>query len=414
MATNAPVADSYGLTDMQVASRTFMWSIKNFSYCINRQGKQIYSPKFWSGSDSDHEWRIDLYPNGNSDLSINNVSVYLHLLNSYQEEIKAQYRFCILNDKGKIGYYGVWTNKTLFSPGDYYGSPTYVSRDYLFKNSETLLPNDTLTIYCEIKASTGFQCSSTETETTYNACPPTSRFNACNDFYLLFQYGKYSDVTLILKSGKKLLAHKCILATRSSVFATLMDQHAANQNNLHMINVNDFEDEIIEEMLRFMYSGNVQSLQLLGSTIMAAAVRYDVKELKDICEQSLIKGLTISNAANLLVTADLHKVEQLKAATIQFIALNAKNIISTPAYLAMSTSHPHLLKEVIDAMVIIILQFSIIVFLFNSYNILQTVHIFDFKIILNEVIMLLLYNLFVIINSLFLIGYCKCCIGTSD
>ena len=47
--------------------------------------------------------------------------------------------------------------------------------------------------------------------------------------------------------------------------------------------------------------------------------QYDLGRLKTMCEESLCNSLSVENAADTLVLADLHSAEQLKAISIEFI-----------------------------------------------------------------------------------------------
>ena len=55
------------------------------------------------------------------------------------------------------------------------------------------------------------------------------------------------------------------------------------------------------------------SLALLFSS------KYDLGRLKTMCEESLCNSLSVENAAETLILADLHSAEQLKAISIEFI-----------------------------------------------------------------------------------------------
>jgi hypothetical protein len=50
-----------------------------------------------------------------------------------------------------------------------------------------------------------------------------------------------------------------------------------------------------------------------------ALLQYALERLKVMCEEALCTNLSIENAADILILADLHSADQLKAQSIDFI-----------------------------------------------------------------------------------------------
>ena len=57
----------------------------------------------------------------------------------------------------------------------------------------------------------------------------------------------------------------------------------------------------------------------MADDLLAAADKYALDRLKVMCEESLCSGLSVENAADVLILADLHSADQLKAQAIDFI-----------------------------------------------------------------------------------------------
>lgn len=53
--------------------------------------------------------------------------------------------------------------------------------------------------------------------------------------------------------------------------------------------------------------------------ILCSFVQYALERLKVMCEEALCTNLSIDNAAEILILADLHSADQLKAQAIDFI-----------------------------------------------------------------------------------------------
>ena len=58
--------------------------------------------------------------------------------------------------------------------------------------------------------------------------------------------------------------------------------------------------------------------------------QYAMERLKVMCEEALCANLSIENAADVLILADLHSAEQLKAQAIEFINMHATDVMETP------------------------------------------------------------------------------------
>jgi speckle-type POZ protein len=55
-------------------------------------------------------------------------------------------------------------------------------------------------------------------------------------------------------------------------------------------------------------------------------IRYALERLKVMCEEALCTGLSVENAAEVLILADLHSADQLKAQAIDFINMSVSTL----------------------------------------------------------------------------------------
>jgi speckle-type POZ protein len=69
-----------------------------------------------------------------------------------------------------------------------------------------------------------------------------------------------------------------------------------------------------------------------------------------MCEEALCTNLSIENAADILILADLHSADQLKAQSIDFINTHATDVMETAGWKSMIQSHPHLIAEAFRAL----------------------------------------------------------------
>lgn len=61
------------------------------------------------------------------------------------------------------------------------------------------------------------------------------------------------------------------------------------------------------------------SLELFCSDSSACVLQYALERLKVMCEDALCSNLSVENAAEILILADLHSADQLKTQAVDFI-----------------------------------------------------------------------------------------------
>ena len=113
-----------------------------------------------------------------------------------------------------------------------------------------------------------------------------------------------------------------------------MFEHDMEEKKNSRVEVKDVEPEVMAELLRFIYTGKTAAnLDNMAADLLAAADKYALERLKVrlmheilfsvlftdyffpqvMCEEALCNGLTVENVCDVLILADLHSAEQLKA-----------------------------------------------------------------------------------------------------
>ena len=120
------------------------------------------------------------------------------------------------------------------------------------------------------------------------------------------------------------------------------------------VTVDDIDGDTLEEMLIFMYSGKVKNLQEKAIDLLAAADKYQLKDLKQRCEESLSINLKVDNVLDVLVTAYLHNASSLQSLAMKFIAENAKEVSAQKGWreklFQLQKMYPELIVDVIDVL----------------------------------------------------------------
>ncbi|XP_065202413.1 speckle-type POZ protein-like [Planococcus citri] len=156
---------------------------------------------------------------------------------------------------------------------------------------------------------------------------------------------KFSDVTICI-NGKEYPSHKVILSSRSKVFEAMF-QHDLQENQTSRIQVNDINEVVFLEILRFIYTGKVENLDSLASELLPVADRYDLRKLKIICENALIGKLSAKTAASILILADMCDAKDLKNQTVEFIKSHSEDVVKNTNldHKKELISRPYLLKN---------------------------------------------------------------------
>ncbi|XP_054580812.1 speckle-type POZ protein-like [Eptesicus fuscus] len=338
--SSGPVTESWCHTQIQVVKFSHMWTISNFSFCRQEMGEVIQSSTFSSEANDQLKWCLRVYPKGINEESKNYLSLYLILLSCPKSEFWAKFKFSILNDKGE-------ETKTLesrrafrFVQGKDWGFKKFIPRDVLLDEDYRFLPDDKLTLFCEVSVG---QDSITISGQNPKKMVKVPECQLANELGGLWENSWFTDCCFCV-AGQEVQAHKAILAARSPVFRAMFG-HAMEESKKNRVEIIDVEPGVFKEMMCFIYTGKAPNLDKLADGLLAAADKYALEHLKVMCEEALSSHLSVENAAEMLTFADLHSADQLKTHTVDFINSHAEDVLETSGWQAMVSSHPHLVAE---------------------------------------------------------------------
>ncbi len=176
-----------------------------------------------------------------------------------------------------------------------------------------------------------------------------------------------SDISLVLNNYTlKLPAHKVILYSRSSVFRSIIDGQAVDGmrmvcvDNSAEICINDdnynSSMESIEamrinymEFLNFLYTDHCSCPSALlahNRTLIKLGIRFDVVELIEQCETSIVGALKPTSACDALVFAESLNRPRLLEEMLKYIINNAKHVMQSEGFKALVVTHPNLLVQI--------------------------------------------------------------------
>ncbi|KAL6068582.1 hypothetical protein STEG23_000396, partial [Scotinomys teguina] len=310
----SPVAESWCYTQVKVVKFSYMWTINNFSFCREEMGEVLKSSPFSSGPNDKMKWCLRVNPKGLDDESKDYLSLYLLLVSCPKSEVRAKFKFSLLNAKREETKAMESQRAYRFVQGKDWGFKKFIRRDFLLDEANGLLPDDKLTLFCEVSVVQDSVNVSGHTNTNTLKVPEC---RLAEDLGNLWENTRFTDCCFFVR-GKEFKAHKSVLAARSPVF-NAMFEHEMEECKKNRVEINDLDPEVFKEMMRFVYTGKAPNLDKMADNLLAAADKYALERLKVMCEEALCSSLSVENVADTLVLADLHSAEQLKAQAIDFI-----------------------------------------------------------------------------------------------
>ncbi|CAL4942482.1 unnamed protein product [Urochloa decumbens] len=266
---------------------------------LHRNGQRITSPSIKAAGCS---WRIHYYPNGISSACKDyiSISVALEGLNSrVSEPIKACWsRFTLLDQaREPVAGHSVYTDVMESSKAGASHSCDLFIRKKFLEASEHLV-DGCFIIQWDIFVD--------------RAAPPSDDMLGTD---VVFQVG-----------GVEFSVHRSVLAARSSVFEAELSSTTREGSTAarDCIRIDDMLPEVFESLLHFAYSDSVPDMDgtqgpMIAEHLLVAADRFDMKELKLICEEKLCSNINGDTIANMLRFAEQHQCRFLRDACIEFL-----------------------------------------------------------------------------------------------
>lgn len=341
---SCPIAENWCYTQVKVIKFSYMWTINNFSYC-QEEGEVLKSSTFSAGANDKMKWCLRVNPKGLDEESKDYLSLYLLLVSCNKSEVRAKFKFSILNAKREETKAMESQRAYRFVQGKDWGFKKFIRRDFLFDEANGLLPDDKLTLFCEVSVVADSVNVSGQTSTTQFKVPDC---RLSDDLGVLWEQSRFSDVILCIQ-GKEFQAHKAILAARSPVFHAMFE-HEMEEKKANRVEIKDVEYEVLREMLRFVYTGKAPNLERMADDLLAAADKYALERLKVMCEEALCSSLTVENVGEVLILADLHSASQLKSQAIDFINSHATEVMDTQGWKHMVNTQPSLVADAFRAL----------------------------------------------------------------
>merc|ERR1712141_682645 len=188
-----PIAESWCVTKVDVQKFSYRWKIQNFSFCREEMGEVLKSSHFSTENPNEKlKWCLRVNPKGLDEESKEYLSLYLLLL-SNKSEVRAKFKFSILNAKGEETKAMESQKAYRFVQGKDWGFKKFIRRDFLMDEANGLLPGDQLTLFCEVSV---VQDSVNICGHSHSAQFKVPDCRLSDDFGQLFDTSQFADVNL--------------------------------------------------------------------------------------------------------------------------------------------------------------------------------------------------------------------------
>ena len=315
-----------------VVLESHVWVIEKFSLCRRASSKKIKSSTIVSAKDARLQWFMELDPSHVDTRSTKHVSFLLtvlpHVIGGEEEKsvritvsiMSSKKKRCKTTTRDMSFRFNFGINDfiaDLFEINNYDNQLVYNPKD----TDGDLLQNDTLTIAYEIELLLDY-----ENRTVTSGNTEVLQCILGSDLMSLLEGGAYSDVTVI--AGEVTFkAHKAILTARSPVFRAMFENDMTEAAK-NCVEITDIDPQAVREMISYMYTGTAPKVDKMADTLLQAADKYDLKQLKAICEKELISQLSEENVSETFQLALRHSATQLKAKCTGFMAIHTPHLVS--------------------------------------------------------------------------------------
>jgi len=170
-----------------------------------------------------------------------------------------------------------------------------------------------------------------------------------SDFVTLFDSETHADVTFMVQ-GESIKAHRNILAARASYFARVFEgkwkESATNQ-----VEVPDFNPKVFKAAIKYLYGGLPEGDWDFWIELLKAADKYEMIELKELCESTIAANLDHDNVIDAVLLADEYNCSNLLTCAKVFFKIHVGSLKESKQKWQQLKRNPALLLELFESCV---------------------------------------------------------------
>jgi len=324
------------------------WEISNIAKFTSwDSGEYLESPNFSIITKKcETEWTIHLYPNGLNKDDVGYVSIYLSnkSFDSEGDDMRFNLAFTFLDAEGDIAVRKKCSpctfNRTMFG----WGSPRVIQSSFL--KDSNLLVHDTLSLLAEITVIGGDVIVGGNGTSVKDQDVAEAICRLSTDIGFMCDSRRFSDC-IIACGDKEFPCHKLILSARSSVFDAMFS-HNMREHILNRVEIKDLDVKVVQDMLHYIYSGQVIELESKAADLVTAAEKYDLKELKQMCVTSLCNSIRDDNVLDMLVLVETYNLPELRKLVLEFAALHKKEVVKQEDWRTKFANYPGIFADIYE------------------------------------------------------------------
>ena len=140
------------------------------------------------------------------------------------------------------------------------------------------------------------------------------------------------DVTLVTKDDKEFKAHRNVLSAASPFLFKLL-QSDMKENREGFVRFEEMSGAVMEDVLEFIYTGNVEVTQENCEDLISAANYLLTPGLKTVSGQFLERQMSESNCISTFYFAEMYQCDELITNSIKFIHANFTSVAEMDEFL---------------------------------------------------------------------------------
>ena len=337
-----PYADFWGTTQMRTVKVSYLWTIKDFNSLVSKKVDAVFTEEF-SAKDTPHVvWQLVLKIGSNE---IEDLELVLQHVEKksvpYKVFLKAN--ISILNAESERKHSAA-TFEGFSMEKVKWNKDNFVSKALLMENPDDLLPRNSLTLFCEISQSGFFNIQKDKNISIYEN-------RMTDDISKLFENSLFTDAAINVR-GTLFKVHKAVISARCPVFWAMFNPDTKMKEQYEsVVEIEDIQPIVFREVLRYMYTGEIESTEIVCEHVcelMVAADKYGLEGLQIICENTLYEIIKVRNAMHILVVANKLGISHLKKKVLKFIKSNLADVMKSPSWDGVLESHVDLATEIMQ------------------------------------------------------------------
>lgn len=142
-----------------------------------------------------------------------------------------------------------------------------------------------------------------------------------------------SDMTFVI-DGKKIHVHKAILKIRCKYFQSMFSSHWKGADK-DEVEVTEFPYEVYHPFLQYLYTDQVDLDPDAAIGLLALSDSYCLLRLKELCENIIMKGVSIDTVAMLIAAAEKYNAKELEMFCFRFAMNHLTAVTQTESFMAL-------------------------------------------------------------------------------